>query len=76
MRSFDQSLMKLVAHNYVTLEEAMAYSSNPDNFALKVKGIQSGVQSDWDENIETSTQLNTQWIKQGSQLEVDKKNRS
>lgn len=76
MRSFDQSLLKLVAHNYVSLEEAMAASSNPDNFALKVKGIQSGVQSDWDENIETSTQINTQWIKQGSQLEVDKKSRS
>lgn len=76
MRSFDQSLLKLVVNKFVSLEDAMAHATNPDNFSLKVKGIQSGVKSDWNENIETSTQIDSNWLKQGSQLEVDKKSRS
>ncbi|MCC6138519.1 MAG: type IV pilus twitching motility protein PilT [Bdellovibrionaceae bacterium] len=76
MRSFDQSLLKLVAKGYVSLEEALTHSSNPDNFNLKVKGIQSGVQSDWQDNIETSTTINTNWKKESSKLEIDKKTRT
>lgn len=76
MRSFDQSLLKLLAKGFVTLEEALANCSNPDNFNLKVKGIQSGVQSDWEENQETSTAINTNWKKESSKLEIDKKNRT
>ncbi len=76
MRSFDQSLLRLVAKGIVTAEEALANCSNPDNFTLKLKGIQSGVQSDWEENQQTSTAINTNWKKEASRLEIDKKTRT
>lgn len=76
MRSFDQSLLKLVAKGYVTIEEALANCTNPDNFHLKIKGIQSGVQSDWEENHETATAIKTNWKQESSQLEIDKKIRT
>ncbi len=41
MQTFDQSLLMLYKKNYITYEEAMMTASNPDDFALKVKGIQS-----------------------------------
>ena len=41
MQTFDQSLMSLLKGNYITYEEALRQSSNPDDFALRVKGISS-----------------------------------
>lgn len=41
MQTFDQSLMKLLQNGYITYEEALAQSSNPDDFALRVSGIAS-----------------------------------
>jgi twitching motility protein PilT len=41
MQTFDQSLFNLFKSGYVTYEEALRRASNPDDFALKVKGIQS-----------------------------------
>jgi twitching motility protein PilT len=41
MQTFDQSLLMLYKKGYITYEEAMLTASNPDDFALKVKGIQS-----------------------------------
>jgi twitching motility protein PilT len=41
MQTFDQSLFNLFKSGYVTYEEAMRRATNPDDFALKVKGIQS-----------------------------------
>ncbi|MBW1973458.1 MAG: type IV pili twitching motility protein PilT [Deltaproteobacteria bacterium] len=41
MQSFDQSLMQLLSNNLITYEEALRQSSNPDDFALRVKGILS-----------------------------------
>lgn len=76
MRSFDQSLLKLVDKGFVTVEEALAHCSNPDNFNLKLKGIQSGVQSDWDENLTSSTGLSSTWKTEGSKLEIDNKKKS
>jgi twitching motility protein PilT len=74
MRSFDQSLLRLVAKGYISVEEALNNCSNRDNFNLKLKGIQSGVQSDWSEHLETSTQINTSWKQDGSpKLEIDNK---
>jgi twitching motility protein PilT len=41
MQTFDQSLLMLYKKGFITYEEAMLTASNPDDFALKVKGIQS-----------------------------------
>ncbi|MBY0316215.1 MAG: PilT/PilU family type 4a pilus ATPase [Bdellovibrionales bacterium] len=61
MRSFDQSLIHLVLDGHVSLEEALKYTSQTENFKLKVKGIQSGVDSDWDENIEAKSKVEMKW---------------
>lgn len=75
MHSFDQSLMRLYSKDIVTLDEALSHATNPDNFKLKAKGIQSGVQSDWNDNIESSSKLKNRWEKGDSKLEIDKKSR-
>jgi twitching motility protein PilT len=41
MQTFDQSLLMLYKNGQITYDEAMLSASNPDDFALKVKGIQS-----------------------------------
>jgi twitching motility protein PilT len=41
MQTFDQSLFNLFKSSQITYEEAMRRATNPDDFALKVKGIQS-----------------------------------
>jgi len=41
MQTFDQSLYYLWKANYITYEEALKRCSNPDEFKLKVQGIQS-----------------------------------
>ncbi len=41
MQTFDQSLLMLYKKGLITYEEALMTASNPDDFALKVKGIQS-----------------------------------
>ncbi|MCA9522000.1 MAG: type IV pilus twitching motility protein PilT [Myxococcales bacterium] len=38
-QTFDQSIMLLYQHNMITYEEALAQCSNPDDFALKISGI-------------------------------------
>ncbi len=42
MQTFDQSLMLLFKQRYITFEEALRQSSNPDDFKLKVSGISGG----------------------------------
>ena len=50
MQTFDQSIMHLLGQNLITYEEALRQSSNPDDFALKIKGgISSTSGSDYDE---------------------------
>ena len=49
MQSFDQSLMQLFSNKLITYEEAMRQSSNPDDFALKISGISSTSNSNWDQ---------------------------
>lgn len=41
MQTFDQSLLSLLRGQYVTYEEALLQSSNPDDFALRVSGVES-----------------------------------
>lgn len=52
MQSFDQSLFSLFKSGLITYEEALKRATNPDDFALKVKGIQSTSDLSFDETIE------------------------
>jgi twitching motility protein PilT len=49
MQTFDQSLMGLVKSGLVAYEEALKHVSNPDDFALRYRGIASTSDSDWSE---------------------------
>jgi twitching motility protein PilT len=49
MQTFDQSLMQHVKSNLVTYEEALKHVSNPDDFALRFRGIASTSDGTWDD---------------------------
>jgi twitching motility protein PilT len=49
MQTFDQSLMSLVKQDLVTYDEALKNVSNPDDFALRFRGIASTSDSNWSE---------------------------
>ncbi len=47
MQTFDQSLMSLYTRGLITYEEALLWCSNPDDFALRVRGIVSTGDATW-----------------------------
>ena len=47
MQTFDQSLMSLYQRGLVSYEEALQWSSNPNDFALKVRGIETVADQPW-----------------------------
>lgn len=47
MQTFDQSLMSLYQHGLITYEEALRWCSNPNDFALRVRGIESAGDQPW-----------------------------
>jgi twitching motility protein PilT len=49
MQSFDQSMMFLMKDNLITYEEALKHCTNPDDFALRVKGILATSDVTWDD---------------------------
>ena len=49
MQTFDQSLMDLYRRKLITYETALQNSSNPDDFALRVKGIMASSDTTWDD---------------------------
>jgi len=49
MQTFDQSLMALWRDDLITFEEAMAQATNPDDFALKARGISSTSDARWED---------------------------
>jgi twitching motility protein PilT len=49
MQTFDQSLMSLVKQKLVTYDEALKHVSNPDDFALRFRGIGSTSDGTWDD---------------------------
>ncbi len=50
MQTFDQSLFNLFKSGLISYEEALRRATNPDDFALKVKGIQSTSDLVYDES--------------------------
>jgi twitching motility protein PilT len=49
MQTFDQSLMYHVKSGLITYEEALKHVSNPDDFALRFRGIASASDGSWDD---------------------------
>jgi twitching motility protein PilT len=48
MQSFDQSLLALYRDDMISLETAMEAATNPDDFALKIRGILSAAEMTWE----------------------------
>jgi len=48
-QTFDQSLMSLLQRGLITYEEALRHCTNPDDFALRVKGILATSDMGWQE---------------------------
>ncbi len=48
-QTFDQSLMNLYRRELITYEEALRQATNPDDFALLVRGISSTSDARWNE---------------------------
>ncbi|MGI9590058.1 MAG: type IV pilus twitching motility protein PilT [Myxococcota bacterium] len=48
MQTFDQSLMNLVKQELVTYDEALKHVTNPDDFALRFRGIGSTSDGTWE----------------------------
>jgi twitching motility protein PilT len=58
MQTFDQALMKLYKEGLVTYEEALTNSTSPDEFSLRVKGIESSSDNSWNQfESETTAEL-------------------
>jgi len=49
MQTFDQSLMAHVKRGLVSYEEALRHVANPDDFALRFKGVSGTSDSKWDD---------------------------
>jgi twitching motility protein PilT len=49
MQTFDQSLMALLKDSLISYDEALRQSTNPDDFALRVKGILATGDTPWDD---------------------------
>ena len=47
-QTFDQSLMNLYRRELITYDEALSQATNPDDFALQVRGITSTSDARWD----------------------------
>ena len=60
MRSFDQSLMELVAAGIIDRDEALSLSDNPDDFNIKFSGIGTA-HSKVKQNENVSRQQNEGW---------------
>jgi twitching motility protein PilT len=54
MQTFDQSLMTLYTRGLITYEEALHWCSNPEDFALRVRGIESTADATWSRTDESS----------------------
>lgn len=46
-QTFDQSLLNLYQDDYITLQTAKIYASNPDDFELQVRGVQGTSDRRW-----------------------------
>jgi len=75
MQTFDQSLMSLVKDGLVSYHEAMRNATNPNDFALRMKGIRGTSDSKWDqfekEEPEQEDESKTTVYQQGQYRDVE-----
>ena len=57
MQTFDQSIFNLYKSGLISYDEALRRASNPDDFALKVKGIQSTSDAYGDQQHENKDEM-------------------
>lgn len=69
MQTFDQSIMALMNKGFITYEEALAQSSNPDDFALRVKGVSGTSDEGWKEFEKPKDAQNK---KEESKIEIER----
>jgi len=58
MQTFDQSILSLLNKGFITYDEALRQSSNPADFELKVKGVVSTSDTEW-EGFEEGSETNS-----------------
>jgi twitching motility protein PilT len=70
MQTFDQSLYQLYKSGLVTLDEALKRATNPDEFRLKIQGVQftSDVSR---EQMEESLQISGEGDLMGGDLQFE-----
>lgn len=68
MQTFDQSIFDLLQAGLITYDEAMRQATNPSDFALKVKGIQSA----GDVVTESYKDVKTEKDKGGSEFHIER----
>ena len=47
MQTFDQSLMYLLRNDFIAYEEALRQTDNPDDFALRISGVEASGGEQW-----------------------------
>ncbi len=72
MQTFDQSLMSLLKRRLVSYDEALRQSTNPDDFALRVKGILATGDTPWDDFEKVHTPEEEKENGQTSRTPVDR----
>lgn len=71
MQTFDQSLFSLYKAGLITLEEAMRRASNPDEFKLKLQGIQFTADASREE-MESRLEMSGGDLSAGSPFEIER----
>lgn len=70
MQSFDQSLMDLVTQNFISLDEALALSTTPEDFRIRYGGVTQMDGKKWSDNNTHKVKLSDAWA-QISEIEVE-----
>lgn len=71
MQTFDQSLMGLLKNDLITYDEAIKNTSNPNNFALKVKGVSSTSDGQW-KDFEGKEEEESSDVKNVSGIDIER----
>jgi twitching motility protein PilT len=74
MQTFDQSLMSHVKRGIVTYDEALTHVANPDDFALRYKGIASTSDGTWDdfEKEDSSEEMDLSLDEKDDDLKIER----
>ncbi|MFQ5585920.1 MAG: type IV pilus twitching motility protein PilT [Thermodesulfobacteriota bacterium] len=71
MQTFDQSIMELLKKGHISYDESLKQASNPDDFALKVKGVTSDSDMGWKDFEKEKTETEGEGENEG-EVEVER----